>query len=152
MRRHAPFIPRAFRLVWQPSKTLTIVWLGLIVVQGVLPALIVLLTKHVVDGLTRMLRSAQPLDDLRSFLVPAGVMALCVLSQELIQSVARYLRNEQALAANQHIDRLVHEKAVSVDLAFYDSADYYDRLHRHDRTPPRRRWSCSETSAGCCRT
>ena len=130
MRRHAPFIPRAFRLVWQPSKTLTIVWLGLIVVQGVLPALIVLLTKHVVDGLTRMLRSAQPLDDLRSFLVPAGVMALCVLSQELIQSVARYLRNEQALAANQHIDRLVHEKAVSVDLAFYDSADYYDRLHR----------------------
>ena len=24
MRRHAPFIPRAFRLVWQPSKTLTI--------------------------------------------------------------------------------------------------------------------------------
>jgi len=130
MRRHAPFIPRAFRLVWQPSKSLTILWLGLVVVQGVLPALVVVLTKHVVDGLTRMLRSGQPLDDLRSFLVPAGLMALCVLSQELIQSVSRHLRNEQSQAANLHIDRLVHEKSVSVDLAFYDSADYYDRLHR----------------------
>jgi ATP-binding cassette subfamily B protein len=44
-------------LVWEPSRALTLAWLALTFVQGLLPALSIALSKPVVDALVAVLRS-----------------------------------------------------------------------------------------------
>jgi ATP-binding cassette subfamily B protein len=130
VKEQAPYIPRALRMVWDSSRALSLVWLGAVVVQGVLPAFTVILTKYLVDEALKVLQSGGAWVDVRSFLIPAALMAFVMLAQELISGASRWVRMAQAMAVTQHVEKLVHQKSISVDFSFYDSADYYDRLHR----------------------
>ncbi len=45
------YLPRILLLVWQASKGYTLVWAILLVVNGLVPAAIVFLTRFLIDGL-----------------------------------------------------------------------------------------------------
>ncbi len=57
-------------------------------------------------------------------------MAAAVLTGEILRSMSGWIRTNQAERVQDHIMALVHRKSVEVDLAFYDSADFFDHLHR----------------------
>lgn len=67
---------------------------------------------------------------------PDGVLPLLVLTggaitaAVLVHSVANILRMRQGLAASEYVDQEIHDRAISVDLQFYESARYYDELER----------------------
>jgi ATP-binding cassette subfamily B protein len=52
------------------------------------------------------------------------------LLSELLQSAMDWIHAAQAELIQDHINALVHAKSIAVDLAFYESPDYYDRLDR----------------------
>ena len=56
----------------------------------------------------------------------AGIMVLT----EILSSAARWVRTAQSELLQDHISSLIHQKSVAVDMAFYESPDYYDHLHR----------------------
>jgi ATP-binding cassette, subfamily B, bacterial len=120
-----PNLPRALKLVWAVARPWTTAWIVLLIVQGVLPAAIVYLTKLVVDGVVVSLRrdSSWPLMPL---LLLGGVLLL----MEIVRNAINWVRTVQAELLQDHITSLIHEKSVSVDLAFYELSDYYDHLHR----------------------
>ena len=45
-----PYLPRALKLVWDVARPWTVTWIVLLIVQGLLPAATVYLTKLIVDG------------------------------------------------------------------------------------------------------
>lgn len=47
----APFLGRALLLVWHAARPWTLAWLGLLLVQGLLPVATVFLTRGLVDSL-----------------------------------------------------------------------------------------------------
>jgi ATP-binding cassette subfamily B protein len=57
-------------------------------------------------------------------------MALVFLSKELLRGVSSYIRTIQSERVRDYISGLIHQKSMEIDLEFYDSPDYYDRLHR----------------------
>ena len=120
-----PNLPRALKLVWAVARAWTTVWIVLLIVQGLLPAAIVYLTKLVVDGVVVSLRreSSWPVMPL---LLLGGVLLL----MEVVRNAINWVRTVQAELLQDHITSLIHEKSVSVDLAFYELSDYYDHLHR----------------------
>jgi ATP-binding cassette subfamily B protein len=48
----------------------------------------------------------------------------------MLKGFSRYVRETQALIVQDFITGLVHRQSVAADLSFYDSSDFYDRLHR----------------------
>ena len=54
IRQQFPYLPQAFRLVRQAAGGLLIVWLVLLLVQGLLPVAAVYLTRELVDGIAAM--------------------------------------------------------------------------------------------------
>jgi ATP-binding cassette, subfamily B, bacterial len=120
-----PYLPRALKLVWAVARPWTTAWISLLVVQGVLPAAVVYLTKLVVDGVIVSLRreSSWPVMPL---LLLGGVLLL----MEVVRNAINWVRTVQAELLQDHITSLIHEKSVAVDLAFYELSDYYDHLHR----------------------
>ena len=49
--RQLPYLSRTFRIVWAAAPRRTLLWLTLLFLNGVLPAVTVILTRDVVDSL-----------------------------------------------------------------------------------------------------
>src|ERR1044072_5392410 len=123
-----PHLPRALSLVWQVGRPWTVAWLVLLVVHGFLPVAVVYLTKLVVDGLVIAGRGA--LEQMLHVLLLVVMLGGTLLLMEIVRNAINWVRTVQAELLQDHITALIHEKSVTVDLAFYELADYYDHLHR----------------------
>ncbi len=125
-----PYLPRTLGLMWNVAKPWTIAWIILLVVEGVLPAASVYLTKLVVDGLVKALKNGGSWPDVRAVLVLVAVLAGFMLLLEVVHGAIGWIRTVQAELLKDHITGLIHAKSASMDLAFYEFPDYYDHLHR----------------------
>lgn len=125
-----PYLPRALRLVWEVARPWTIAWIVLLIVQGLLPAATVYLTKLVVDGVVISVRSGSSWPNVRHVLLLLVVLGGILLLMEVVRNAINWVRTVQAELLQDHITSLIHEKSVNADLAFYELSDYYDHLHR----------------------
>lgn len=119
-------LPATLRLVRDAAGGWTIAWAALLIAQGCLPLFTVLLSRQVVDRLLSSLQTRQ----LEPTLISAGLLAAALLLAELLSAAASHVRATQAELVQDHIYSLVHRQSVAADLAFYDSADFHDHLHR----------------------
>src|SRR5215211_2243289 len=125
-----PYLPRTLKLVWEVARPWTIVWIVLLIVQGVLPAATVYLTKLVVDGVVAAVRNGSSGANVTRVLLLLLVLGGIVLLMEVVRAGINWVRTVQTELLQDHITTLIHEKSVTTDLAFYELSDYYDHLHR----------------------
>src|SRR6185295_1254012 len=123
-----PYLPRALKLVWTVARPWTTAWIVLLIVQGLLPAAIVYLTKLVVDGVVVALRNGSSWVNARPVLLTLALLGGVLLLMEVVRNAINWVRTVQAELLQDHITSLIHEKSVAVDLAFYELSDYYDHL------------------------
>jgi len=126
----ARYLPRTARLVWAASRSWTLAWLCLLIAHGLLPAGVVYLTRELVDGIVAAGLAPGDAPRANATLLTAGLMAAAILLGQVLQGASDWVRNVQAKRVEAHINGLVHEKSTTVDLAFYESPDYHDHLHR----------------------
>ena len=125
-----PYVPKALGLVWESARRWTIAWAVLLLLQGVLPVATVYLTKAVVDSLVGALGGGPDWAAIRPTLVLVALMAAVLLLSEILRSLTTWVRTAQSELVQDHISGLIHEKAVTLDLAFYETPEYYDQMHR----------------------
>jgi len=125
-----PNLPRALALVWQAARAWTICWVVLLIIQGLLPAALVYLTKLFVDALILALRGGGLWPEMRTVLIIVLTLGGVLLFMEVVRHTINWVSNVQAELLQDHITALIHEKSVTADLAFYELSDYYDHLHR----------------------
>jgi len=122
-----PYLTHALRLVWSAAPGHAAWWGTLLVLQGLLPIAIVYLTRSLVNAVVAAIRGSA--DPRPALLLMAGMAGLLLLS-EAARAAAGWVRTAQADLVQDYVSGLIHRKSVSVDLAFYDMAEFYDHLHR----------------------
>jgi len=120
----------ALGLVAAAARSWMIAWAGLLLVQGLLPLATVWLTKVLVDRLVAAVKAGGSWEVARGPLVIALVLAGLLLLGAVLRALTRWVRTAQGELVQDHIAGLIQERAVAADLALYDSADYFDKLHR----------------------
>ena len=105
-------------------------WILLLIVQGVLPAAVVYLTKYVVDAFAAAIGGGLAWDSIEPLVLPGLLMAGVLLAQQVLGSVLAWIKTAQSESIQDHIKTKVHRKAAEVDLAFYELPDAYDQLSR----------------------
>jgi ATP-binding cassette subfamily B protein len=123
-------IVSVWRLIWESTRYWTILWLAVLMLLGVLPLATVGLTKALVDSFIGHLKAGIRVQDVHPILLFGGLMVAAALLTEVLQSVLEWVRTHQGELVRDRISSLVHAKSVEVDLEFYESPEYYDRLHR----------------------
>ncbi len=125
-----PDLLRGLRLAWNAAPRLAAAWLAVLSVQGLLPVALVELLRLLVDALVAAAgagggwaRAARPL-------LLTAVMAGLLVLLELLAAVSRWQRAALAELVRDHIAELVHTQATRLDLAYYESPEYHDQLHR----------------------
>jgi ATP-binding cassette, subfamily B, bacterial len=121
---------RTLSLVWNLTRKWTLAWAVLLFVQGILPAAAVYLTKVIVDALVTAVNAGGSWESTRHVLFVALLMGAVLLLLELIQSGSTWIRTAQAEIIRDHLSALIHEKSVNVDIGFYESPEYHDRLEQ----------------------
>ena len=129
---------RAFSFVWQSAKGWTIANGVLLVIQGVLPLLPLYLMKLIVDAVTAGLKAPDKGMAFRQVLFLICLMGIVTLVGVLARSIAGLVSEAQSLAVTDHMNNVLHAKSIEVDLEYYESAQYYDTLHRAQREAPNR--------------
>jgi ATP-binding cassette subfamily B protein len=124
------YLPRTFALVWSAARYWHLAWVGLLVLQGVLPVASVYLTRLLVDALVVAIRTGASWDVIRPSLVFVALMIGVLMLTELLKGLLEWVSTAQTELVQDHISSLIHDKTVVLDLSFYDSPEYHDRLHR----------------------
>ena len=122
--------PRTLRLIWGSAPRWTIAWAVLLVVQGVLPAVSVFLTKLLVDNLAVTVGSGGGWEHMRPVLVLVALTAGVMILSEALQSLNDWIRTAVSEIIQDHIKGLIHRQAVAMDIGFFESSECHDRLDR----------------------
>jgi ATP-binding cassette subfamily B protein len=98
--------------------------------QGLIPAASVYLTRPLVNQLFSIAREGADWNSIRPLATLAGLFAGLAVLSEIVERAVTWLRTRQSELVQDYIAGLIHKKSSEVDLAFYDSPEFYDRLHR----------------------
>lgn len=130
-------IDRAVRFVWQASSGWTVASAVLILIQGFLPLLSLYLLKLIIDSVSATLSGGTnaPSSSIILYICMAGGVGLITA---LCRFVTAYAQKAQAATVTDHMFAVLHEKSSVVDLAYYESPDLRDTLHRAQREGPYR--------------
>ena len=124
------YLRRTLGLVRDAAGKSTMLWLGLVLAQGLVPAAIVYLSRPLVDGLAGAVGSAGEWTRIAPVVFVAAAIGAVILLGELLRSAAALARAAQARLVEDHVNGLIHAKSTQVDLAFYESPEFHDHLHR----------------------
>jgi len=105
-------------------------WATLLAIQGLLPGASVYLTKWVLDGASEAIGKGLAWGNVQLIAIPGGLMALVLLLQQVAKAANGWVQTAQAQHVEDHIQNRIHNQAGRLDLAFYESSDYYDTLHQ----------------------
>ncbi len=121
---------RAFSIVWKASRTWTIFGACLTLIQGVLPLLTLYLLKLIIDTITLAIQSGDTegsFSRVTYFVIAAADVAII---QSACRHAGEYVTETQSAVVTDYVTRMVHDKSLTLDLAYYENSTYYDTLHR----------------------
>ena len=127
LRSQLPYLPQTLKLVWQAARWWSLASISLLIAQGLLPVAAVYLTRSVVNGLVEIQRNQSSLTPL---IITISLYALVLVAREVMSSVAKWVRQAQSELVQDHIQGLIHNQALRLDLSFFESSEYYNKLHR----------------------
>ncbi len=125
-----PYLIKALGIVYESAGKWTVIWAILLILQGLLPVATVTLTRELVDSLVATIESGGAWESLRLSLIFMVLMALVLLAQEILGGFSTWISTIQSELVQDRIAEMVHEQSMRLDLAFYDSPEYFDHLHR----------------------
>jgi ATP-binding cassette subfamily B protein len=119
-------LPRVLRLVWSTSPLMTITLALLSLLQGFTPAASVWITKLVVDSVVKgiQLHTTAPI------WIPVGLQLGIVLLSNLLSTLSNVVQQLLQEHVSNYIQLLVLEKADTLDLAFFEDPEFYDKLRQ----------------------
>ncbi len=119
-------LPRVLKLVWSANAPLTLT-LGLLgLIQGVVPALTIWITKQVIDSVVQSLTTK--IFTMVIFWV-AIQMAINLLDRLLtaLSNITQQLLQEKM---SMKVQLMILEKAATLDLSFFEDSEFYDKMRQ----------------------
>jgi ATP-binding cassette, subfamily B, bacterial len=134
LQKNLPYLPRALVMVWNAAPGWAGASIALLVVQGLLPAATVSLTRLIVNQLTDVLASARAGQinpgELSTLLILAAIMAMLMLLGQGLNGISNWVSDNQQERVSIDINGLLQKHSNQVDYSFYETPTDYDRLHR----------------------
>src|SRR5690606_2474771 len=118
------------KLVWDAAPGWTLASLVILVIQGILPVVTVYLTRNVVNALVAIVQSNGDPAVLMPAVTTVALMGLVMLVNGVLGSVNSYIRAALSEQVRDQMHGLIHAKALSLDMQFFESPAYYDQLQR----------------------
>lgn len=120
----------ALRLAWESAPKHLLSIGPLKIVGGLLPLASLYLTKLVVDALSVALSSPHPVEHFARvvfLIIAAGAVGIL---GSVLGGISGLIGQAQGMLVGDHVQSLIQQKSLDLDLEFYEDPQYYDTLQR----------------------
>jgi ATP-binding cassette subfamily B protein len=140
-------VPRAFSLVWQADRGSTILMALITVIAGFLPLSQAWVAKLIVDGVVNSVTANVPVQTAFQTVAPYLLIEFGLLALGMLLNQGRTLA-EHVLNARlgNSINSTIIRKALSLELHYFENAQFYDKLQNARRESNWRALSIINTS------
>lgn len=126
--------PQAFRLVWQASPSAAILGMLLTLIMALLPAAQAWVGKLIIDSILQAIAiHAEPLAGIRLVLPYLLIEFTLVLTGSLCQQLKSLFDRMLQSQLTNLVNSLIIEKAIKLDLQFFEDSVFYDMLQNARR-------------------
>ena len=129
---------RVLRLVWQSAPGWTIASMVLLIVVGLFPLLSLYLMKLLVDEAVAGISASSKEAAFTQVAILIALLGIITLVTALCSSILGLVKQAQSQAVSVHVDGILHVKSIEVDLEFYESSEYYNKMLRAQQEAPSR--------------
>ena len=131
-------VRRALSFVWESSPRLAVGSIIVRVIQGLLPLLVLYLTKLLIDAVAEGLKTPADESSMTHITTILGGLAGVAVVSAILTVASSLISRIQSQVVTDHMHALLEAKSVEVDLEYYENAQYQDTLHRAQQEAPYR--------------
>jgi ATP-binding cassette, subfamily B, bacterial len=134
--RQALRVDRALGLVWRSSPGWTLINLGLVAAQGLLPLAGLYLMKQIIDSVTAGIQAVDKgaaFQPVLTWVLLAGAVGLAMA---LFRSLGDLAGETQSQVVTDYVSDRLHAQSIAVDLEYYEDPRFQDTLHRAQQEAP----------------
>ena len=121
---------KLYRLLSLSSRRLSFLVAGLSLAEVFFGISLLYLVKQVVDDVSNQLDSIGRITDAGQVFLYLALIGATIVLTAASQRTLEYARQRQGMEVADYVDRMIHERAIEVDLEFYESPAYHDSLQR----------------------
>jgi ATP-binding cassette subfamily B protein len=126
-------IPRVLRLVWDTSPRLSVAMGALSVIQALIPASQVWLSKLIIDAVVAAIKSDGANADIRRIVIIAILQFLIAALSSLLNTLSNICQQLLQEQVSNRIQMSLMEHADRLDLAFFERSESYDLIQQVQR-------------------
>lgn len=115
------------KLIWAASPKNTAISIILILIETGLFFASLYLLKLLIDAVVNDATNLSKGSDVSTLIIFAAIAAVLHVS---FKSISSFYAEKQSATISEHINEKIHNSTIRLDLAFYESADYFDVLNR----------------------
>ncbi len=119
---------KAIGLVWDIARKWTVLWACLLIVQGILPVATVYLTKAFINSLTLTVSGGGA--GASKTISLALLYIIIYLANSIAGFAQKLVKIKQSEIIQDTMTNRIHEKALEMDMAFFESPESFDKLYR----------------------
>ena len=121
-------LTRTLHLIWSLSPVATVLSLIMIAVENGLFLLVAFDFKHLINVIgPTVVYTAEKIATVKTYLIEGFIIVVLYV---VAKALSQYISEVQASRVGEYIDDKIHASAVELDLAFYESPEYFDTLKR----------------------
>ncbi|WP_446009815.1 hypothetical protein [Candidatus Electrothrix sp.] len=136
--RRLGHLKQSLHFIWQSGPIWIVIVLLLFIIQGVLPLLMLYLLKLIVDSAAATGLAAGDKTAFGEVVFLIALAGMVSLSSAFFRNISQLVNQAQTLKIANRVYYRLHAKTLEVDLACYENAQYYDKLHRAQKEAPHR--------------
>ena len=129
---------KLYALLHFSSRQMTLVVGALSLAEALTGIFLLYLIKLLVDVVSVQLGDGGTIADSAVIFLYLGFIGLMMVLTAAAQRLGEYARQRQGMEVADYVNREIHARAITVDLAFYESPAYYDSLQRARAAGPQR--------------
>lgn len=119
---------QAAGLVWASAPGWTTLNLIVVILQGLLPAVSLYLTKAVVDALSLVLAQSNDARSFEPLLILLPFVIGLALAGWLFRALSSFAGEAQSTAVTQYVQGILHKKAAQVDYQCYEDPSFHNMM------------------------
>lgn len=120
-------VEHILQFIWKVSPKNTMMALVIILMETGLFFISLYSLKLLIDSVSNHANNPIGSSNVINSIILAGVSGIVYLA---FKSLSTYISEIQSATIAEHISDEIHEKTIALDLAFYESPDYFDVLNR----------------------
>jgi ATP-binding cassette, subfamily B, bacterial len=135
MNKKFKYFRESIKLVWRSAPGWAIANIFISILRSFLPLLLIWLIKNVIEAITTSASAANG-GNISSVIWPVILVVVVWFIDEAALDIGNYVRKKQSVRLESFMYGLLHEKAVNLDLIYFEHPDYFDCLARASREAP----------------